>query len=45
VDAAAPAQFSLIPGLYRFSADFGEKRRERMLNVNPGARLKLTLGP
>jgi tetratricopeptide (TPR) repeat protein len=39
------AEWSLVPGLYRIAADFGPTTRERILNVKPGARLRLELRP
>lgn len=40
-----PVELSLIPGLYRITAEFGATVRERMLSVKPGARLRLELRP
>lgn len=39
--AEAPAELSLLPGLYRISADLGSGPRERVVNVKPGARLRI----
>jgi len=41
----APVELALIPGLYRITADFGSTARERIVNVKPGARLRLSLQP
>ena len=41
----APVELALIPGLYRFTADFGTTACERTINVKPGAKLHLTLQP
>jgi tetratricopeptide (TPR) repeat protein len=41
----SPAELSLVPGLYEIGARFGSKTVERLLNVKPGARLKLELHP
>jgi hypothetical protein len=41
----APVELALIPGLYQITADFGSTARERMVNVKPGARLRLSLRP
>ena len=41
--AQSPAELSLAPGLYRIGADFGTRTEERLLNVKPGARLRLEL--
>ena len=43
VGAQSPAELSLAPGLYRIGAGFGSRTEERLLNVKPGARLKLDL--
>jgi hypothetical protein len=40
----SPAELSLVPGLYRISATLGSKTEDRLLNVKPGARLKLMWG-
>ena len=45
VDAPASAELALVPGLYRFSADFGAGKRSRLVTVKPGARLRLQLRP
>lgn len=39
--AQAPANLTLVPGLYRISVDWGSGPRERVLNVKPGAKLRL----
>jgi hypothetical protein len=39
--AQSPVELALLPGLYRIGADWGAGRRERLLNVKPGARLRL----
>ena len=39
--AESPAELSLLPGLHRISADFGSGLRERVVNVKPGARLRI----
>lgn len=41
----APVELALVPGLYRFSADFGATARERTINLKPGARLHLSFQP
>jgi hypothetical protein len=41
----APVELALIPGLYRFTADFGATARDRTVNVKPGAKLHLTFQP
>ncbi len=41
----SPAELSLAPGLYRIGVDSAGKIEERMLNVKPGARLKLEFRP
>jgi hypothetical protein len=41
--AQSPAELSLAPGLYRIGANLGSRTEERLLNVKPGARLKLEL--
>jgi len=45
VAGQAPMELSVIPGLYRISADFGTAIRERTVNVKPGARLRLDMRP
>ena len=45
IDTTMPADLSLAPGLYRFSAEFGAVRRERELIIRPGAHLRLNLAP
>ena len=41
----APVELSLIPGLYRISANFGSATRERLITIKPGARLRVELHP
>jgi hypothetical protein len=41
----SPAELSLAPGVYRIGANFGSKIEERLLNVKPGARLRLDFRP
>ena len=39
--ANAPAELLLLPGVYRIGADLGSGLRERVVNLKPGARLRL----
>jgi hypothetical protein len=41
----SPSELSLVPGLYRIGANFGSKIDDRLLNVKPGARLKIEFRP
>ncbi len=41
----APVELSLIPGLYRISANFASATRERLITIKPGARLRVELHP
>ena len=41
----APVELSLLPGLYRISAENAGSVRERMVNVKPEARLRVELKP
>jgi len=41
----APVELALIPGLYRIAANFGATTRERVVNVKPGAKLRVLLQP
>ena len=41
----APVELSLVPGLYRISANFGSATRERLITIKPSARLRLELHP
>ncbi|HKE27832.1 MAG TPA: PEGA domain-containing protein [Bryobacteraceae bacterium] len=41
VSAQGPVTLSLAPGLYRIAAEWSSARRERLLNVKPGAKLKI----
>jgi len=41
----APVELSLIPGLYRISANFGSATRERLITIKPSARLRVELHP
>jgi hypothetical protein len=41
VAAQGPVTLSLAPGLYRIAAEWSGARRERLLNVKPGAKLKI----
>ena len=41
----SPAELSLAPGLYRIGVNSSGKIEERLLNVKPGARLKLDFRP
>jgi tetratricopeptide (TPR) repeat protein len=40
-----PVELALAPGLYRISAEFGSAARERMVNLKPGAKLRVELRP
>jgi len=41
----APVELSLVPGLYRISAEMSGSVRERTVNVKPEARLRVELKP
>ena len=41
VDAQAPVELSLVPGLYRIGADFAGAAHERLLTIRPGTRLRI----
>ena len=41
VSNPAPIELSLLPGIYRFTAEIGGAVRERVLNVKPEAHLRL----
>ena len=45
VGSQSTAELSLAPGLYRIGVNSGGKVEERLLNVKPGARLKLEFRP
>ena len=45
VSVPAPVELSLVPGLYRISANFGSTARERLITIKPGARLRVELHP
>jgi tetratricopeptide (TPR) repeat protein len=45
VNGPAPVTLSLVPGLYRITADFGSATRERLITIKPSAQLRLDLRP
>jgi tetratricopeptide (TPR) repeat protein len=45
VSVPAPVELSVVPGLYRISANFGSATRERLITIKPGARLRVELHP
>jgi tetratricopeptide (TPR) repeat protein len=45
VSVPAPVELSVVPGLYRISANFGSTTSERLITIKPGARLRIELHP
>jgi tetratricopeptide (TPR) repeat protein len=45
VSVPAPVELSVVPGLYRISANFGSATRDRLITIKPGARLRVELHP
>ncbi len=41
ITSPSPVELSLLPGLYRIAADFNSGTQERLINLKPGARLRL----